>query len=512
MTLAAEFSNRAEALCSDPRRVVAAILGYVLLFGALRFLWPALQLDDAVEMLHGQGWALAYSPIQPPLYTWMIVAAQIPFGPSVAAAALVDYVALALAYLAIFAAAREALDDVAAAALATGSLTLTVTLGYDAHIAITQSELLLCFVALAVLALLRIARGRGTSATWVLLGAALGLGLLSKYSLPLYIVPLVVAMLTDRSMRPHLLDRRWGLALAVMLVLAAPHLVGLAHAPWRVDAAWQQTMVMQPSSRWQQIPGGFRDFLVGLLLAPLPMSALWLLLLPRGFRWRPALPPERLVVRRLLGRWLLLMLAGALIAIPALGIGQVRTHYFLVPLVPAALFFFAGFAPGEPDRHRRARFAAVIAAGTAVIALFMVGHRAVGAMRCFNCWTERDYADAAAAIRDAGFAGGTILSETNADAGNLRIHFPDSTVYSSSFPHVAAARSQAGRPCLILWDGRAVAAGPPATLQTLARRVLAIEPQTLPPGRVATGRLRGWKGGSFGLAYVIVPPGTGRCG
>lgn len=506
------FADRAAALCGDPRQVVAAILGYVLLFGALRFMWPALQLDDAVEVLHAQGWALAYSPIQPPLYTWMMVAAQIPFGPSVAAVALVDYVALALAYLAIFKAAREALGDVALAALATGSLTLTVTLGHDAHVAITESELLLCFSALALVALLRIARGRGTTATWLLLGAALGLGLLSKYSLPLYVAPLIAAMLMDGAMRAHLLDRRWVLALAVALALVVPHLVGVVHAPWQVDAAWQQTMVMQPSSQWQQVPGGFRDFLGGVLLAPLPMSALWLILLPQGFRWRPALPPERLAVRRMLGRWLLLMLAEAVIAIPALGIGQVRTHYFLVPLVPVALFFFAGFGPGEPDRRRCARFAAAVAAGVAAVALFMIAHRAVGAVRCFNCWAERDYSDAAAAIRAAGFTGGTILSETNADAGNLRLYFPDSTVYSSPFPHVAVARPQPGRPCLLQWDGRGAAAGPPATLQAAARQVLGVEPQTLPPARVALGRLRGWNGGSFGLAYVIVPPGTGRCG
>src|SRR5262249_13979003 len=197
--------------------------------------------------------------------------------------------------------------------------------------------------------------------------------------------------------------------------LCAPHLLALAQLAWPVAARWRATMVMAARPTLQA--AAIKDYLVGLLSTPLPMAVFWLLL-PDGFR-RAALAPERAAVRRLLVVWGLLLLAESLAVLVLAGIGQVRPHYFLPALVVVTLLSFGGLPPGTPSRVARDRFALVIAAGVAGVALVMVGHRAIGAVACARCWAERDYGPVAAGLQETGFRGGTIFADPTTVAGNL---------------------------------------------------------------------------------------------
>lgn len=66
-------------------------------------------------------------------------------------------------------------------------------------------------------------RSSGGLATAAALGAALGLGILSKYAMLYFLIGLALACLVDAPMRRALLSRSGALALVVMVLVIAPH-------------------------------------------------------------------------------------------------------------------------------------------------------------------------------------------------------------------------------------------------------------------------------------------------
>jgi hypothetical protein len=77
---------------------------------------------------------------------------------------------------------------------------------------------------LALLAVVRLARGAGPG-SWVLLGVAGGLGLLTKFSIIFLALPLAVALLLSGMRRDYLTRWPW-LALAIALVIGSPSIAG----------------------------------------------------------------------------------------------------------------------------------------------------------------------------------------------------------------------------------------------------------------------------------------------
>lgn len=89
---------------------------------------------------------------------------------------------------------------------------------------ITTDVPLLLFWALALWALASMQASRAWQ--WpVLLGASIGLGLLSKYAMLYFLLGIIVAFLFTREGRSFLLDRRFALAGAVALLVFSPNII-----------------------------------------------------------------------------------------------------------------------------------------------------------------------------------------------------------------------------------------------------------------------------------------------
>jgi hypothetical protein len=70
-------------------------------------------------------------------------------------------------------------------------------------------------------------------------------------------------------------------------------------------------------------------------------------------------------------------------------------------------------------------------------------------------------------LRQAGFAGGTILSDNRRVTGNLRLQFPNAVVMVPNTPRLAPP---AGKPVLLVWDATH-RMGPPELLIRFATEV-----------------------------------------
>lgn len=151
----------------------------------------ALELDEAEQMVWSQHLALGYG-VQPPLYTWLQWGFNLVFGPSLLSLILLKQSLLAGTYVLLWLAARHQGLGLRGAWWAAASLLLFPVVGWMAVRDLTHTVLLLFCTAWLYWALVRhIARPR--PAGFVVLGVALAVGMLAKYSFALIAAALLGA-------------------------------------------------------------------------------------------------------------------------------------------------------------------------------------------------------------------------------------------------------------------------------------------------------------------------------
>lgn len=200
--------------------VILAALTLIRLIG-LKFSVVDLFFDEAQYWAWSRELAFGYFT-KPPLLAWVIGAAESVCGGSEAcirAPAPLFYFATSLL---VYAVARELYDSRVAfyaslsTALATGGI-------FSARIISTDVPLLF-FWALALLAYVKLFRGAGPG--WgVVLGCALGLGLMAKYAMIYFVLGVALATALDRDTRNVLRGGAPWIALVVALVVVAPNVL-----------------------------------------------------------------------------------------------------------------------------------------------------------------------------------------------------------------------------------------------------------------------------------------------
>ncbi len=174
-----------------------------------------------------QYWAWAQAPAfgyfsKPPLLAWIIAASQTVCGASEACIRAPAPLLHAATALVIYAVARRLFDSRTAFWSGLAYL-LAPGVVFSARIISTDVPLLLCW-AVALLAFVELRRAPRWS--WaVVLGAALGFGMLAKYAMIYFIAcAALAAMLDDASRRLWRTPQLWA-ALAIAAVVLAPNLV-----------------------------------------------------------------------------------------------------------------------------------------------------------------------------------------------------------------------------------------------------------------------------------------------
>jgi hypothetical protein len=209
------------------RRPGAAFAAFAALHAAVwtalpTVLYKNLPLDLIEALTYGREWQLGYDKL-PPLPWWLVEIAYRLFGTDLAYYALSEIVIVAT-FAAVFVAARPLVGAVGALV----AVLIIDGLHYFNYTApkFNHDVIQLPFWALAGLAF-RSGLRHGRTADWLLLGLALGMALWAKYFVAVLAAPLALFLLLDRDARRALATPGPWLALAVALVVMAPHLVWL---------------------------------------------------------------------------------------------------------------------------------------------------------------------------------------------------------------------------------------------------------------------------------------------
>jgi hypothetical protein len=489
----------------------------VLLFTLRVAISPSLGRDDLIEAIIAQGWALGYNPTQPPLYTWLVMAASGALGHGVAAHALVKFASLYLAYVFFFLAAERALRDSYLAALATLTWLATYMFGWDVTQNYTESVLLLTMASALMWLALRMRDGAGF-ADYLALGAVLGLGALTKYNFPVIAATLAAAGLFDPRLRRAMLDKRILAAAAVALLLFLPHWLWMKYGPHNMRGAFTGALqVGWKGGYWPGVAAGLFSIVRSSFDFLAPGVVLWALLFWRALRPGVPAPADEHATRALFDRWLAFGYAVMAGFVLFAGATTIKYHYMIMALAPVPVWLFlrvkhAGIPVG-PGAWRGRAFLAIVALAVAGTAGAAAWRGFAVTDRCGRCYLQWDYAAVADKLRAAGFARGTIVADDHHVGGNLRTYFAESPMYTLRYPDFVPGNRRAGGDgqCLLIWD--AVEDGPslPDDIADFVKIRLGVRADDARAAGVIEQRFRRSARRTIKLGYVLFPQGSGQC-
>jgi len=519
-------------------------LALLALHLALALAATGLPRDDLETMFFAQGWAWGYDPEQPPLYNWLTQVLTDVMGPSLGAAIGLRWAIIAVGLGALYDAVRRmAGDDAALAAGAVAGTAGTALFGFEASQHFTHTALLLTATAAVLWAVARIAE-RASAKRYAVLGIALAVACLSKYTFAVFGLALVLAALTDPLLRARLWDRR-------ILWAALPSLIALpGHLLWRLTQDMDLTdRVASITSQggdgsmplWERLEGltlnVVLDPIAGMAPALVVIGVLGLLAVRRPTE-RPKPAPNSVRWVRVLAVFVLASMALTMAVVLASGGHRLRYHYMLpVAMVLPALALLWLRARGTVlPPWRRSAMGWGLAGLAVAFSLGVAANRLIlEAWACDRCLPSLPIADAAEAARTAGFQGrGTILAASLDWGANLRRAFPEARVLARSRPDWRppddGAKQEAGNggACLIvLFPDETLNAlvGEPleeTTLPESVARLADVSPDAVPLDRAQTVHLpvtpsplaealRPGRGQSVRFGFLVVPDGLGTC-
>ncbi len=475
-TLAHRTSHRLSRVLAWPHWFWLVLALYLVAHVLLR-LWetPNIGKNEVQEAVAAQAWAWGYQPRNPPLHTWLLMGAYGVFGVGLLAHVVLKYILLGAALGFAFLCGRRILSNTNLAAFAALSITLLAPFAWTVHTASTHTLLMAVLILATLWAAMRLTT-TGRLGDYAIFGLAIALGLLSKYSFPLFLGPLLVAMLCQRELRRALLNWRVALTLGLAAIMLAPHVIWMLTA--RFDfveflAEKQRSEVAQPYL--VDVASGLGNLALGALSFLAPFILLFPLIFRKAFA-APAGAPSP---------W-----ARALLLLPILGLGllaidvlalratQFEERYMTCALLvtPIALFAWLDRRAIETRSLRwlGISIALVMAIGFAGLA----GRALFYHQDCNRCWEEMPIEDVARDIRAAGFTNGTIIADHYNVGGNMRLAFPQSRIIAANY-YVAQPPFGGRGQCMLVWNARN--AGDP--VPPLIANVIARNNLSLPTGR-----------------------------
>ncbi|ARQ57584.1 UNVERIFIED_ORG: 4-amino-4-deoxy-L-arabinose transferase-like glycosyltransferase [Rhizobium etli] len=487
----------------------AALLlaAYFVLNIALRITLPhSLELDEAEQSFFSQYLLAGYGP-QPPFYNWMQYAIVSVTGMSIGALVVPKNILLFLCYLFYGLAGREALKDQALAAIGMLALITLPQVSYMAQQDLTHTTALLFASSLFLYGFFRTLDRPGVG-SYLLLGLATGIGLISKYNFALMPVVALIAILPDAEWRRRALDWRMLIAVAVALVIVLPHAIWLQG---NLAFASSDTLVKMAAGNEPagiaRIGKGLLAFLIAILaFAALPV-AIFAAAFRRDFvralsarnRWTGMM--ERMMLASLAGIALIVLFTGSttvrerwldpfLLVLPI---------YFLAKMKAAGLDFSAGLRRFRP-------IVPVLMAGV----LVALGFRVVGAGLIGTY--SRPNVPMADLVREMTRQAepALVIASDPYVAGNMRLQLPHVPVVIPDFPVAGIpAYTTAGGPVLIVWRGKKTATAADAVMPerfSSALTAAGIAPQEI--GALSLPYYFGRQGDNFALGYAWVRPGA----
>ena len=450
-------------VAASPGWLAVALAAYVAVLLVLRLsLFPGGSDDDAEILYYTQSWALAYKTGQPPLYTWLILAAEAVAGPTMGAVIGVKYALLAAFYAFSYLAARRLFSDNLFAALAPLSLVACYFIGWETVVSYSHTVLLLAAMAAAFWLILRLETRSGW-ADYLWIALAITMGLLAKYNFILFLVPLLAAAWRHPGLRPRVFCLRFLAALILAAGIAAfPLAHFLTDADALAAAAGAGRLFPMVDDRLAAAGRGLGQFTLATLGLVSPFLPFALGIFPRALAPLPH-PSARLInAGWFLETYLLVLLVICVVVILATGAADVRNNWMVVwfPLPLYLLLRIKVLTDAGGAKRRLNWFAGALLIVALAVPAGLVGRGFVGPETCRKCNFFVPYSELARSLVVAGFSAGTIVAvdRPNQIAGNLRRYFPHARVISTRWrdympPLNAAGQAGEGGKCALIWSG-----------------------------------------------------------
>ena len=504
------FSPETQFLERLTRYFIPLLAVYFLLLLLIQeLLFPGSSEDTAEQIYLAQAWSWVYKHNQPPLFTWLVRLSQSVFGVSAAAVIAVKLLAIFATYLFIQRAALRLLDDPRLATAAALSLAAMYYFGWNAVLNMSNTVLVGTLCAATLYALLRMEEHHGPGA-YVILGLAVGLGLLSKYNYSFFLVPLVIAGLFDPVLRSRLLSPRIGVTLAIAILIAAPHFLQVLSPDSRLVA--EVGKASPESTAGAYLPAVLESLgsgVQGALSFVLPGFVFLLLMFPRAFLPGPKADRKTRFLKVFLAALAGIVILGVLIH-PRM---HIETHWWMV-LIPYPILVLARAEARGMALRRIAIYTGLCVLMAVAVPIGIVGKAMIWPGKCKNCDFFIPYEQLAGQIRAAGFAEGTLVVYDSPVqiGGNLLRYFPDSRVVNRRFlPFMPPPGTGPGQ-CLLAWhERRSTEPGVHPRLVGLAKRHLEAEIPPDIPIREAEAPIPRSGGRTVKLLFALVKEGAGKC-
>lgn len=414
---------------------------------------PTLTIDDARANELTQTLSIGYQIRQPPLYEWLLWCSQQLLGTGLPSHLLVRYSLVALFGIATFGAVRAAVKDDRWAAAASLSLVFSYPVGWTFHEWGTQTLLLCIACMLTVQAVLTFLERPGFgSAAFV--GLALTLGFYAKFSYPLFLAALVLALLSMPDTRRKLADLRLLISLAILAVLFSPYVLWVVSVQGDVVTDISTHLAATTQSHAMRAVRGLGRLALGIPTHLLPWLLFVALLAPAAFLPAPAGTSPASVAERLALRAMIFAVLLAAIGIIAVGATRIGARYMHPLLIIAPIYVFARIVRISPRQDYLHRFGVVAVAAAIVI----FGIRFIGATD--NPITRKldrnlllPFEGLSEALNSRGITEGTIVTPDVREAGNLRAFIPELRVIAADSLRVGRPprRDSDERSCVLLW-------------------------------------------------------------
>ena len=405
---------------------------------------PTLGRDDAIENIFTQSLELNYSPRQPPLYDWLLWGVHQFLPPALPSYLLIKYTLLVATVAIYYHLACHILRHPKQAALATLSLCLLFQIGWNHHIFITHTILLMLFIPLATLILLRIFETPKRH-LYIAFGFVCGLGLLSKYGFALFVMTLLVAGIVHKPYRHAILSSKMLLSILIALAMLSPVLVWYTtQAPTSlVDMSvdnMQSTQETFLQNRWD----GISQLLAGYVNFLLPLAVI----VPLVYRTRTNHLTEH---TKWIRTSIILGFVACLLAVIFFGFANFKERYLHVLLMLSPIAIFACFTQANSSKDKY-----MIACLIAFASISVIARAAIlftPSLCSKNCYELHPYEQLRPILLEQGFnpALDTLAGTTPFESGNLRVIFPDARVIDLSRPYYRPPqRKSAEQNCFVV--------------------------------------------------------------
>ncbi|MBB4237414.1 ArnT family glycosyltransferase [Rhizobium esperanzae] len=425
---------------------------YFLLNIALRIALPhTLDLDEAEQSFYSQ-YLLAGYGSQPPFYNWIQYAIVSVTGITMWALSVPKNIILFGCYLFYGLAAREVLKNRLLAPIAMLSLITLPQVGLMAQRELTHTVALLFATSLFLFGFFRTLR-QPTVGSYLVIGIATGIGLISKYNFAILPFAAFIAVLPDWKGRSRLFDWRLLPAIAIAILIVLPHALWL---PDNLASASGPTLERMTAEH--EAAAGLPRIGQGLLslaIAVLGFVALPIVIIAAAFRrdFVRALTSTSPMIRVIERMMIVSLIAFAGIVVFA-GASDIHERWLDPCLLVLLIYLFLKLeAAGFDLSAGLARFRLVVPVFMVVILAILLLR--IVAIQYIGTYTRTNvpfsgYAAELTATRKPVL----IVAGTKFVAGNMKLEFPDVPVVIPFFPGSGVPEyATAKGPVLVIWRG-----------------------------------------------------------